>query len=92
MLLRAAVLSLVVATTLVPATSFAAPNTNKYQKSIEGTRHQQREILCNNLKKDLATAEAEADKRAETPAAQKWSDMADGIWEMGEQKGCSWTK
>ncbi|MGV3490726.1 MAG: hypothetical protein ACO1OG_05320 [Devosia sp.] len=92
MLLRTAVLSLVVATALVPATSFAAPNTGKFQRSIEGQKLATLNALCKGLKNDLDHAEAEADKRSETPAAERWSKLADMVWEDARVAGCKWAQ
>lgn len=46
--------------------------------------------LCDMYRGLLAIAEAEADKRAGTAAAQPYSDQADIWWGAGVQHGCSW--
>ncbi|OJX51461.1 MAG: hypothetical protein BGO81_12385 [Devosia sp. 66-22] len=46
--------------------------------------------ICADIENSLLAAEAEADKRSGTKAAEKWSRAADGFWRDGEVVGCSW--
>jgi hypothetical protein len=78
----------IAATSISP--TFAKPNNGAYARSGEAFKKAMYDDYCAGLKNDLATAEKEADKRAGTKEAEKWSKLADGAWEMGHAAGCSW--
>ncbi|MEO7223447.1 MAG: hypothetical protein ABIY37_13330 [Devosia sp.] len=46
--------------------------------------------LCGDVKGYLDHAETEADKRAGTKAAEKWSKLADSWWQTGVDLSCGW--
>ena len=46
--------------------------------------------ICASTYNALLNAEAEADNRAGTKAAGKWSKLADSFWRDGEVLGCGW--
>jgi hypothetical protein len=81
---------LVVATLAAPA--LAAPNNGAFQRSGEGLKVKVDQALCASVKGWLDNAEKEADKRAGTAAAEKWSKLADGFWADGVSLGCSWAQ
>ena len=72
------------------APALAAPNDGRYQKSGEALKSQMDDDLCGPVKGYLDHAEKEADKRAGTKAAEKWSKLADSWWQTGVDLGCSW--
>jgi hypothetical protein len=76
------------ATSITP--TFAKPNNGAYARSGEAFKKQMYDDHCAGLKNDLDHAEKEADARAGTKAAEKYSKLADGAWEMGHAAGCSW--
>jgi len=88
LILAAALLSASVTAT---APAFAKPNTGAYAKSGEAFKAQMNDNLCGSVKGYLDHAEKEADKRAGTKAAEKWSKLADSWWQTGVDLGCSWT-
>jgi hypothetical protein len=87
----AAILSLGLALSLSISPAFAEKNRGDFNKSVEGNR-----ILlasdCSFYGKEFKKAEKEADKRGGTPAAKKYADAADTLWEYGSSLGCSWAK
>lgn len=72
------------------APALAAPNNGAFQRSVEGNKADA--DICGYLKGELAVREKEADKRAGTPAAAKWSKLADQTWDTAVTLKCSWTK
>jgi hypothetical protein len=82
------VVAAIAATSITP--TFAKPNTGAYQKSSEAFKQRLYDEYCAGVKGDLDHAEAEADKRAGTKAAEPWSKAADAAWKMGHEAGCGW--
>ena len=83
--------SLILAVTLLSIpVALAAPNDGRYQKSGEALKAQMDDDLCGPVNGYLDHAEKEADKRAGTKAAEKWSKLADSWWQTGVDLGCSW--
>ena len=48
--------------------------------------------VCKDVKGYLDNAETKADQHAGTPAAAKWSKLADNFWDDGVALGCGWAQ
>jgi hypothetical protein len=80
----------IAATSVTP--SFASKNDHRFAESSEAFKKRINEQYCDGLKDNLVINEAEADKRAGTKAAEKYSKAADAMWKAGESAGCSWAQ
>jgi len=88
--MKSLALPILISLTLI-APALAAPNNGAFQQSSAGNKKGDGD-LCGYLKRELAYRENEADKRAGTPAAAKWSKLADQSWDNAVDANCSWTK
>jgi hypothetical protein len=82
---------LLVALVTTATASLAAPNDHRFAKSSEGMKLATANV-CQLMKDYLDIAEREADKRAGTKAAEKYSKEADEWWAAGERNNCSWAQ
>ena len=83
--------SLMLASLIATTSSLAIPNDHRFGKSSEGMKLATANV-CSLMKDYLDIAEREADKRAGTKAAEKYSREADEWWAAGERNGCSWAQ
>ena len=89
--------TLIVATVLVAAALVgaiatpvsAAKNDHRFKWSVEAAKAAHDDV-CSKTYGWMRNAEKEADKRAGTKAAEKYSNLADEFWEDGVGLGCSW--